>query len=410
MALNQLKSEVYSKKYKPGYNNYVKESTSIEIIDHTFEYKGQNKWYSKISRYGDVIKFNSLVLCTNSNAMDSIELDSNNFKNDDITIIIGGKHVMTYNINLMMELYPVKKIGNSLVLKIPNECTFGEILYIALQYDDVHVCVMLQDSQIISSVQLYVEHKYYEHDIRKSINENLHEKPIQYIRMSASHTWNCNVETIITTKLIGLMYTKGHFIEGNLSKIKKMVIYINGSPRISYDNIMLQAVCFKISNNLHYFSYTNENNYNDISFKSFDGSPNFNNYDQIKLKLYLYPSNESESTIKFYSVTLGIMRYFSGMANILYNNTDENNIVSNFVEEQNELIIFHGGTGTTPPSALTILNLMAGMPGLTYSTSVDDTSVDENNKINQINQTNQTYELNQIDESDNIFLPLTIVI
>lgn len=285
-----------------------------------------------IPKFGHTVKLNSFVF--NSLKISTVEDFKDKMQAGYLMVEIDSQGnnsmaIMQCDFSIMMELAEVIKYDcndhintiYSYTVDFPSY-VLDEIIITALQHHSLYITMVIPNAHLIEQTRMFVEYTYHDEQQKQTLTTVAHEKVIQQITLLKTHIWESDEQTTISSNLDAMAVTKGFFIEGDITKIKQLTIKLVGTLVIEYDNFMLRKFCYKISNNLHYLSYTNKNNYKDMSIDSYIGGINHSSY-EVKLTLVLNPSYKvgkqpSHSAIRFYSVSLNFLRYMAGMAGIVY--------------------------------------------------------------------------------------------
>lgn len=306
-------------------NSHIRENVSHELIELPIEWNQPQS--SATRRCIRTIPLNAdsctpKYIVLQSNQLHTIAEFKNAMAEGSFEIQIGGSQISKLDFSILMKLTEVKKLGNSYTIFIPGGYTMGEINLCGLVHHGVSAIFEIPNANLIENVRFFADYKFYDNNRRQELVQP-HEKIVQNISMSAIHTWQSSENSNISISLNTNHIIKGHFIEGDLSKIERLNLKFNGQDRLIYDEVMLDLQCHKISNNLHYLSYTGDNNYQAMTFDSYTGAPNHSRIDSIRLNLRLKPSyldnlEPMQSTLKFYSISFGILKYMAGMAGLEY--------------------------------------------------------------------------------------------
>lgn len=293
--------EIISPEYVKPFTNFTKK-ISVQIL--------------KQEQTDATCELNGIMLYTDQiNTIDELH---NLMKGGKLEIEIGGAKVFMFDFELLMELNNVIKSNNIYIIKIPSEWTTKDILIGCLQFSSLVIKLDLPNANLIDDVKLCTNYCSYDTNSFQTFIHTSHELPISQITELAKHEWINNSATNITLNLNAKSFVKGYLIEGDISKINTFCIMLNGRERFKpYDNILLQTLCYKISNNLHYFSYINQNNLKDSSITSYVGALNCSSIDDIRLILQLLPS-ETLQQLKIYSVGFNILKYINGKASQIH--------------------------------------------------------------------------------------------
>ena len=314
MAIEIMEIPLEFKKYKPNYKT--------DKTDNTSNIQDAKKIISVvIPRNSDSCKLLYFIIC--SKEITSIQALKKVMENCELEITIGGCPVIKYYFDILMELEQVKKYENEYVIMIPSDFTVNEIFLIALQWHDVRININLENIELIDDMQLYCEGKFMEEQKRNCIVNTSQEHMFQEIELLVDHSWSSNKLSETQYNFIPAGMVKGYFIQGDLSKIKQLTLKYDNVIRLTYDNIQLGVLCHKISDKLHYLSFTNKNNYKELSLESYIGASCAAKVNVASFILKLsptYKNNDADTidTIKIYSMSFYLMRYIGGMGGSYY--------------------------------------------------------------------------------------------
>lgn len=270
--------------------------------------------------YLSTCKFTDVVLY--SNQINTVEEFKNLMQDGEMEMYIGGSPCFKFAFSLLMELCNVIKSDNFYKIQIPSEWTTGNILLGYLEYYDFEIKMCVPNAHVIDNVKFITDCCFYNRRLYIDFLRHGHEKEIGQIFKEAEYIWgentNQNTPIDVILNIHSNSFAKGHLIEGDISKIDKFGIILNGHERFSpYNNTLLQTVCYKISDNLHYFSFTNENNLKTITTSGYVGGTNYSSADDAKFDLKLKPATVG-TKLKIYTIGFNLLRYLSGMAGTAY--------------------------------------------------------------------------------------------
>jgi hypothetical protein len=265
----------------------------------------------------DKVKFNHIAFTATNDETRNMSIDEfkNATRNTIIDITIGGTSINEYKFDLLFELHPVTKFGNTFCVKLPSSYTLPEFYYISLQVHDIVVRILPENNNIGFDMELYVDWIQLDGDERRRLAQNGHERHIQCIEKiggfhdSVQHT---------RVDLYGNNPTKGLFIHGDIADITRMQMQINGNDRFDYNQAMISLYCFRITDKLMYFSFSGQNDYQNMSVESFGASLNMSRIDTVTMNFTFSHRAETRRKIEIYNVCGNILRYMGGMAGMAY--------------------------------------------------------------------------------------------
>lgn len=262
------------------------------------------------------IEFDKIIFELNS---DSTIFDLKNILSDSkLIIMINYEPISIFNFSFLISLNEIITDNNSYTIVIPSSWTIGKIFKHCKIKTDLSIKIEIPNESVIKTIKnIYLTVKYFETNLSyenctDSINPQYYlecTKPFTQLKevINYEHTDNTNLN--LKFFLDTISFTKGFIIEGNITCINKFVIRFNGFDRFEpYDNTLLQTLCYKISDNLHYFSFMNKNNLMDISFDSYVGSLNCSGIDDVSILLTLKNFTVGNK-LKIYSVGLNLITY-----------------------------------------------------------------------------------------------------
>ena len=205
---------------------------------------------------------------------------------------------------------------NNYLVKIPFESFCDKILIAGLMYMNVEFLIQNADNINLESITLISTNNYETAFSEASYQSREHLQHFQQIIQDENIT--CNNQSIENNYDINLYGNiRGYFIEGDIDKLKNIKIAYGGNEFINYDKLMINLFTKKIHNKLIYIPLNNNFDYNECKHDNFAGSINHNLFDRIQLNLqWESPPN----ALRFYGLTLSLMRTIMGMCTGLYIN------------------------------------------------------------------------------------------
>ncbi len=301
---------------------YIGESISHEIMEIPFSNHSGQKRIATLMRNAD----NAILRHLEFHPTHDMSIDEFKSLMTDgyIELSAGGYKLIKYNFGLCMELENVRKINNAFIIRIPFEYTIGRLHMICIQYSSITITIDVPNHDQIQNVKLFCDYVYLDSEPRRHLASNYQSTYMQnfdVIGKCSTENINNNVATINLSQHILI---KGYFIEGDMSKIKK-IIWKNDNDQIilTYDknsnDQQNNQISFKqISPKLHFISQPN------VDYKSMAQSENienlnmyngsavieFNNIDDIH--------NQPINHIKFHSISQNTLQYGDGVVNLRY--------------------------------------------------------------------------------------------
>lgn len=240
----------------------------------------------------------------------SSKMDINTFrqyvKNGSFHVMINELSLSVIPIILMIDLYEIKQHGNTFVVKFP-EFIFDELHIVCMFHTSLSFKINNVDASDITNISFYVKNINCSTEIRKKLMCP-HYNIYQHV---TTHSFNKFPNSLDQTYEIiynNCNYTKGFFLEDNISNIKSIKIMIGGYEYKYYDNIMMDLYCKKISDGLIYIPFNDEFNYDEISTTSYIGSINTSVIHNINLHVTYY-NIFPDHIAKIHSLTLYHISY-----------------------------------------------------------------------------------------------------
>lgn len=259
----------------------------------------------------------------------NIPIDTENFKNivsnNEFRLCIGRCDIFVHKLSLYMQLNNVTSIDNKFIITIQSDITVREILLASLIYHNV---VLFHYTATVNyNVLVIVEYNSYDIEERNVLRDTtlFYNTAFQNIKCVDCINYINNNEAISSLDTANNKFTKG-----NTNGLTRLKIQLDGECKIDYDNIMIELLCYKISDNLMYVPFSGLNNYNDINENSYNSGVNMSEINNVQMKLYFRVN--FQTNIKIHIVSLKYICYNNGICIIyyeMYNN--EVPITSNIV-------------------------------------------------------------------------------
>ena len=228
--------------------------------------------------------------------------------------------VFQVSLSLLNDLKAALIYGNQIYIPIPFNSLFGNINMNGLYYSTVKFIIQdcyevsnyAQSFSLISKVFLYDNNERN----RMSLNNtnffiqqigSLHVTPVP-----TPETADITYFQIQTTVLNGP--TKGFLIQCGVDDLMFIKFYINNNIRIDYNHFLIQSVCIKISNNLLYMPFNDNDTYNERNLGSFDGSINLSRLESSTLCLEF---QTRQHMVVIHNVYFNQIRQTNGLANLV---------------------------------------------------------------------------------------------
>lgn len=285
-------------------NNYT--HTSV-LNETTYEILSDSKHRFLIENNSDILIFKTLTifLSTNENSLDFFK---NNLRYTRFIYEINGQELYSISLKLLIELSS-KKIENNIIIELPNNVLREIFLYrlnhlpIVCRIDDENnelINKVTNFSLLFRSLKMSEERKIIEFYINKPI-------PFQKIT-SEYHTFlETNAMTTIMCDIQSRILTKGFLINANIYYLNHIKLYINDEIYIDYDIYDINNLCHIISNNVIFFSLS-QNIINENGIESRIDCMDLSNTQRVKLFLNFTKPQES---ITIFSVQKGLLKYKS---------------------------------------------------------------------------------------------------
>ena len=228
--------------------------------------------------------------------------------------------VFQVSLSLLNDLKAAQICGNKIYIPIPFNSLFGNINMNGLYYSTVKFIIQdyyelsnyAQSFSLISKVFLYDNNERN----RMSLNNtnyfiqqigSLHVTPVP-----TPETADITYFQIQTNVLQGP--TKGFLIQCGVDDLLSLKFYINNNIRIDYNQFLIQSVCVKISNNLLYMPFNDNDTYNERNLGSFDGSINLSRLESSTLCLEF---QTRQHKVVIHNVYFNQIRQTNGLANLV---------------------------------------------------------------------------------------------
>lgn len=303
MESTQLK-QFYNYDNIINYSKLFKKNS--EIFDIRIE-KGSST-STPIDRFGDQFIFEYLQL--KSDTITSIDELKVYLKNAKIDIIIGKLCVISYHLNLLMELISPIKSENYYFIQIPSRWTIGYIDILTFYFYDVKFKLDIKNDDIFDEKNILTRFIYIENNGMRDIIKP-HINTLQQYALSSENYQNTNSDIHIISLNNDYCYNvKGYFLLTDISKISSIELLINNMSRLVYNMHTINVFCKKISDNLIYIPFEDKENYQKITLESYSGSSNYRKIHDIKMKIKFKEC--VDSNVFIYSVGLMFLVYGNG--------------------------------------------------------------------------------------------------
>lgn len=298
MALFQLAT------HHSGLGCYINEILSHEIIEIPFDHKSSQTSEAILLRTSDSVILRHLEFHPTN------DMDVNNFKllmkDCYIEIIANGHTFINYNLGLCMELENVRKINNAFIVTIPFSYTIGKLYLIAMQHCPIKIRVSGPNQDQMYNIKMFSDSIYLDSAPRRSIFANpqsLHIQEFNIIGKCCPYDVQYGVAKI---NLLPHVQAKGYFIEGEISKIEKILLTSNnGQIILVYDKDSDNNMYKMISPMLCFISNAN------VDYKLMEYSEQFNN-SKITIK-FTNLENQIISSMTIYVLFQKKMEYVNGV-------------------------------------------------------------------------------------------------
>lgn len=292
-----------------GHLGNVSINLANDYIKYNIIFKENEQSYNIPKNHinGDIISLEYFYFMDNNLTMNEFK---NIIKNCSCELRIGINKIQIFDFNILIELNPIQKIGNTFVIKIPN-FLIPYLIVIALQYSEITLCFNLIHQ--FENISLLCKITYHEHKNRINYARNMHEIIIQNLYKSGEFIGNATD----TITLHGKLLTKGLFVIGQINNIQNITICINKHIRLNYDSIILNSIAHIISDNMFYISFEGSKNYTSLSNESLIGALHLSRINEITMSITLEEINISKYEIYF--ISTNVMKYTGGYAINRYN-------------------------------------------------------------------------------------------
>jgi len=149
-------------------------------------------------------------------------------------------------------------------------------MLLALSHHDMYISIENVDLSLFDSIKLKCNYHFYNPEAKQNLNlysHNFHHIACEHVYVSDYTKLDINLSNCVDG------HVRGFFIQGDISKLTGLKLIICGIERFKeYDDIDIKMLCHKISDNMLYFSYTGENDYD----KTWGTSGCFNHSENFK--------------------------------------------------------------------------------------------------------------------------------
>lgn len=243
----------------------------------------------------------------------SLEEFKNIMKSVIVDLTMGGNLVCRYQLSLLMELNPVQKVRDTFVVKIPSEMTIPKIILIAMSHCETRINIS-GINHIFEKIKLITHATHINSEYAGTLAQNACGYLIQQFQHVPKIEGNI-LDNVIDCSSLGLI-VKGFFINGRIENIKEFEIVLNERSRQKMDYSMINSYCRKISDNLIFYSFNGQNNYESITETSHAGALNASEFKSIKIKLKLFEVGLGSYEIT--ALSMNILRVIDGVAGLAY--------------------------------------------------------------------------------------------
>jgi len=237
-----------------------------------------------------------------------------------LVLTISDITVFQVSLSLLNDLKTAQIRGNKIYIPIPFNSLFGNINMNGLYYSTVKFIIQdcYEVSNYAQSFSLMSKVFLYENNERNRMSLNNTNYFIQQIGslhvtpVPTPETADITYFQIQTTVLNGP--TKGFLIQCGVDDLLSLKFYINNNIRIDYNQFLIQSVCIKISNNLLYMPFNDNDTYNERNLGSFDGSINLSRLESSTLCLEF---QTRQHKVVIHNVYFNQIRQTNGLANLV---------------------------------------------------------------------------------------------
>jgi hypothetical protein len=237
-----------------------------------------------------------------------------------LVMTISDITVFQVSLSLLNDLKAAQIYGNKIYIPIPFNSLFGNINMVGLYYSTVKFIIQdcyevsnyTQSFSLISKVFLYNNN---ERDRMLLNTSNYFIQQFGSLHVTSVPTLETADITyfqIQTTVLNGP--TKGFLIQCGVDDLMTIKFYINNNIRIDYNLVLIQSACVKISNNLLYMPFNENDVYNERNLGSFDGSINLSRLESSTLCLQF---QTRQHKVVIHNVYFNQLRQTNGLANLV---------------------------------------------------------------------------------------------
>jgi len=331
MAYLQLVSYSYG-----VYTHYIKKIESVETVKIYFNLDNDN-YKVNLQRICDATVIKHLVFELQNPDM-TISNFTNEINNGLFSLKIYDKEQIDH-LSLYANLKPIRKIGNSIIMELPFEYTQQQITLQSGEYCNFEIKITNINTNLFNNVFLTCENYFFDFDFRREI-VNYYEKNIQMFQTCVPNYTNGMFET----QILDLnLYVKGYFIEvSNYDELNEITLFVNDNIYLTYDKILLDLICHKISDKMIYISFTNTENYKNTELDSYIGSVYHDQMSKVKMCLKFNNLIQHETIkLKVHMLCANVERYVNGIYGYMYGNNRTNLTLNLIKKYENEWYILH---------------------------------------------------------------------
>jgi hypothetical protein len=228
----------------------------------------------------------------------------------DIYIIfeVGEQRIVDFPFTLLWNLQQPEIIDNKLYIYFPFKHFFGDIFLNNLYYHDAAFILVNYTSLANYASRCSLLCKTFIHSNQQITNSpscNIIQQisSLEVMVSISEITQQTNEFVIKTTMFEGLI--RGFFIESaNIEELIELQFFINGHIRTNYDTFLIRNKCFKINNNMIFYSFNDDLLYQNRSINAYDGA--FHMSAQVRTQMRL-KFNNLRNKVKIYA--LGMNNY-----------------------------------------------------------------------------------------------------
>lgn len=230
-------------------------------------------------------------------------------KLDTFQLEIGGSIIWKNSISLFVELNKPKIINNAVCIKIPFDMFVDEIKLISLANHEVRCGIRFRSRLDEYETSICYNEIYYDNAYREQLYSTMITTPIQQINSDDFDLVQGNNR--LRVNFNGL--AKGYFFQGNINEIINLKMVLNGFEYFDYDQIMVNLVGTRISENLLFLPFSPSVNMKEITHQSYMTGINHSRIDTVECAIR---SAIPQTNFVIHALEYNELNYSNGMIGV----------------------------------------------------------------------------------------------